>query len=70
MREAHQGQTVWEGEVEVFGVQHPKAAECYAWGVEEASKMDCVAVLGIPPVKSAQSAVQAYLVSKARQNKA
>lgn len=64
LKETFQGQTVWEGDVEVFGVDHPKTQECYAWGYEENDEFKAIAVLGIPPVNTAQNAVQAYIVSQ------
>jgi len=37
--ETFQGQTVWQGEVEVFNLRgHPKATRCYAWAYEKDDK--------------------------------
>lgn len=61
--EVFQGQTVWQGVVEVFDITgHPKAKRAYAWEIPGPPR-DWVAVLEIPPVKSAQTAVQAWVVS-------
>lgn len=64
VEEVFQGKTVWEGDVEVFGVDHPKAKLCYAWGyTDDNGKKQYVAVLGVYPAKSPQQAVRAYIVS-------
>jgi hypothetical protein len=72
VKEEFQGQTVWQGEVEVFNIRgHPKAKRCYAWAhaTDEKGKR-YVAVLELPPVDSAQSAVRAAIVDEARKQKA
>jgi hypothetical protein len=54
------GETVWEGEVLVFELlDHPSAAWCYAWEVDG----EVTAVLGEPPIKSAQDAVRAAIAA-------
>jgi hypothetical protein len=67
VRETLQGQTVWEGVVEVFALKgHPKAGLAYAWGQEtEGGGRRYVAVLGMPPIKSAQDAVRASIAAEA-----
>ena len=70
VKEVFQGQTVWEGEVEVFNIRgHPKARRCYAWahatGEDDRGKR-YVAVLELPPVESAQKAVRAAIIDEAR----
>ena len=70
VKEVFQGQTVWEGEVEVFNIRgHPKARRCYAWahatGEDDKGKR-YVAVLELPPVESAQTAVRAAIIDEAR----
>jgi hypothetical protein len=47
----HQGQTVWDGEVQVFEVTHPKASRVYCWSHESGAngKRRFHAVLGAPP---------------------
>jgi hypothetical protein len=58
--ERFQGETVWQGEVLVFELlDHPAAARCYAWEVDG----KVTAVLGAPPVDSAQAAVRAAIVA-------
>jgi hypothetical protein len=64
--EEFQGQTVWEGEVEVFDLEdHPKAKRAYAWGHatdEEGTGRRYVTVLELPPVTSPETAVKASIV--------
>lgn len=65
--EEFQGETVWQGEVEVFNIRgHPKAQRCYGWGysTDEDQGRRYVAVLELPPVDSPQSAVKAAVVSE------
>ena len=77
--ETFKGQTAWEGTVAVFQlIGHPKAQECYAWAIPARKpppiavpsigndEVRFVAVLGIPPVVSPETAVKAYLVTKVR----
>jgi hypothetical protein len=68
-----QGQTVWQGEVEVFDLHgHPKAKRAYAWSHREGPNDDgerFVAVLEIPPVESAVTAVRASIMSDAKKRK-
>jgi hypothetical protein len=73
--EEFQGETVWQGEVEVFDIRgHPKAKRCYGWGysTDEDQGRKYVAVLELPPVDSPQTAVKAAIMSEiknARQKK-
>jgi hypothetical protein len=65
--ERFQGEIVWQGEVEVFNLRgHPKAARAYAWAHETDKGKRYVAVLEIPPVDSAQTAVRAAIVDEAK----
>jgi hypothetical protein len=62
--ESFQGQLVWEGVVEVFNLLgHPKAKRAYAWVYPEGDEKRIATALEIPPVKSAQTAVRAAIVS-------
>jgi hypothetical protein len=66
VHEVFQGKTVWQGSVEVFDLNgHAKAKRAYAWSHRE-GKNDAgerfVAVLEIPPVESAQTAVRVQIV--------
>lgn len=70
VEEVFQGQTVWRGVVEVFAlVGHPKANRAYAWS-HRAGRDDIderfVAVLGLPPVTSAETAVKVSVASDIR----
>jgi hypothetical protein len=65
VHEIFQGKTVWEGDVEVFRVRgHPQAQQAYAWTYEDDDgTLHHVAVLGVPPVNSAQDAVKAAIMA-------
>ncbi len=66
--ESFRGKTIWRGTVEVFAVSdHPKAKRCYAWieGTGKANRSRFVAVLELPPVKSAPDAVRVAIASEA-----
>ena len=69
VKETFEGQTVWEGEVQVFDLHgHPSASRCYAWShATEGSKRRFIAVLHEGPVDSAQKAVKAAIVSEHKQ---
>ena len=73
VHEVFQGQTVWQGEVEVFDLTgHPKAKRCYAWSHLDGPQDErtrFVAVLEIPPVDSAQRAVQVQIVKDFKKGK-
>lgn len=68
VHETFRGETVWEGDVEVFALQgHPKATTAYAWSHEtDEGKLRHVAVLELPPIKSAVDAVRAAIVAQQR----
>ena len=65
VHEQFQGETIWQGIVEVFTVRgHPTATTAYAWTYEDDDgKLHHLAVLGVPPVDSAQDAVKAAVVA-------
>jgi hypothetical protein len=66
VKEVFSGQTVWEGDVEVFNlVGHPKAKRCYGWSFGEPEEF--ITILELPPVDSPETAVKvavAYQVRK------
>ncbi len=68
VHEVFKGQTVWQGDVEVFDLTgHPKAKRCYGWSHGEPEEF--ITILEIPPVDSPESAVKvgvAYQIRKAR----
>jgi hypothetical protein len=68
VKETFQGQTVWEGAVQVFDlIDHPTAARCYAWShATEGEKRRFVAVLHWGPVYSPEKAVRAAIVQERR----
>jgi hypothetical protein len=73
IHETFQGQTVWQGEVEVFDIAgHPKATRAYGWSHkagEDDTDERFVAVLHLPPVDSALTALRVSLVKEIRSNK-
>ena len=67
VHETCQGQTVWQGVVEVFELHgHPQAQFACAWSykADDGSKR-YVAILGVPPVNSPDKAVRAYIMEQA-----
>ena len=73
VHEVFQGKTVWQGDVEVFNLHnHPKAKRAYAWSHldgEHDERTRFVAVLEIPPVESAETAVRVQIVKDVRGKK-
>ena len=74
IKETHQGQTVWEGQVEVFDLHdHPQTSRVYAW-THETDNADTprrtVTVLHVPPVTSPRRAVQVSIVQAFREQEA
>jgi hypothetical protein len=71
--EVFPGKTVWQGDVEVFDLHgHPKAKRAYAWShldKPDDSEERFVAVIEIPPVESAVTAVRASIVLDAKAKK-
>ena len=65
------GETVWKGNVEVCDLTgHPKAKRCYAWGHLDGPRDErtrFVAVLEIPPVVSAETAVRVQIVKDVKE---
>ncbi len=67
VKEVFGGQTVWDGEVEVFDLHdHPDALRVYAW-THKTDDTDNpkrhVTVLHIPPATSPENAVKASIIS-------
>ena len=68
VHDVFRGQTVWQGEVEVFDLfGHPKAKRCYGWTYGEPEEF--ITILELPPVDSAQSAVKVGVAYQIRHNK-
>jgi hypothetical protein len=63
VKETFQGQTAWEGEVEVFTVDHADAKHCYAWGTSDGQ---FTAVLGLPPATTPLNAVKVAIVAASK----
>jgi len=73
VKETFQGQTVWEGVVEVFDLDGcPNATRVYAWSspIEGSSKRRFFAVLHLGGIRSPADAVKAAIVAEARAGKA
>jgi len=70
VHEKFKGQTVWQGEVEIFDLTgHPKAKRAYGWSHREGHNDEgerFVAVLEIPPVVSAETAVRVSIVADSK----
>ncbi len=69
VKETFEGETVWEGLVQVFNlIDHPKAKRCYAWSqvIDNSTKRRFVAVLHQDPVASPGAAVRADIIQQAR----
>ena len=67
VKETFEGETVWEGIVQVFElIDHPTAKKCYAWSyvMDDSGKRKIIAVLHQDPVKSPVDAVKAFIVSE------
>jgi len=73
VHEIFRGETVWKGNVEVFDlVGHAKAMRAYAWSHLDGNhdeRTRFVAVLEIPPVESAETAVRVQIVKDAKGKK-
>ena len=72
VKEIFEGETVWEGVVQVFDlIDHPKATRCYAWshGLDNSKKRRFFAVLHQGVVDSPQAAVRAAIVNEVHKPK-
>ena len=74
VKETFQGQTVWEGHVEVFDLHnHPQTSRIYAWSHDTddpSNPRRHVTVLQLPPAITPLRAVQASIVSDVREAQA
>lgn len=67
VKEVFQGQTVWEGDVEVYALTgHPKAKRCYGWSYGEPEQF--ITILELPPVDSAEAAVKVGVAYQVKQS--
>ncbi len=68
VHESFRGETVWDGDVEVFNLTgHPKAKRCYAWSHGEPEEF--ITILELPPVNSAQAAVKVGVTYQLRRSR-
>jgi hypothetical protein len=68
--EAFNGETVWEGTVEVFALPEHPAGKAYAWRHEaDSGRWRYVAVLHKTPIDTPRKAVQAAIVAEYRARK-
>lgn len=67
VKEVFDGQTVWEGEVEVFDLtDNPQASRVFAWAYDfddSEKPTQHVTVLQIPPATTPENAVKASIVA-------
>jgi hypothetical protein len=73
VKETFRGETVWEGKVEVFDIDHPRTDRIYAWSHDTDDPENPrrhVTVLHIPPATTPLRAVQASIVSDVREAQA
>lgn len=66
VHERHDGETVWDGTVHVFAIDHAKASRAYAWSYvvdEKTQRRRFLAILGVPPINSPIDAVRAAIAS-------
>ena len=69
VKEAHNGEAVWQGVVHVFDLEgHPKATRAYAWSspIEGSDKRRFFSVLHMGAIKSPADAVRAAIVAEHR----
>jgi hypothetical protein len=68
VHEIFKGEAAWHGNVQIFDlIGHEKAQRAYAWQFTEQDETKSVAVLEIPPIDSAQTAVAEAIAAQARQ---
>jgi hypothetical protein len=70
--EQFEGQTVWDGEVEVFHARgDPTIKKLFAWAYPESPDkpdLKAVTVLAVPPVTTPRKAVQAFIARRYRKD--
>ena len=65
IEERHDGETVWQGKVEIFQLEgHPEANVAYGWGwTDDKEEIQYIGILNVPPIESAADAVKAAIAS-------
>jgi hypothetical protein len=67
VQQEHAGQIVWSGEVQVFEVSHPLTSRIFAWSHRtDSGKTRFHAVLGMHPLDTPETAVQASILAEAK----
>jgi len=68
VKEVFQGETIWDGVVEVFDLHgHPDANTAYAWSHEtDTAETRHVTVLHVPPAVSPETAVRTFIIQEFR----
>ena len=70
VHEVFEGQTVWQGDVEVFDLQnHPKAKRAYAWSYKTGDDEKFTAIPEVFPVKDALTAVKVSIMAETKKGK-
>lgn len=73
VKETFLGDLVWEGVVETFNLHdHPTAKRAYAWErwrEDRSQEPKYTIVLGIPPVKTPNDAIKAWVLSIAKKSR-
>jgi len=71
VKEVFEGETVWEGVVQIFEVDHPTSKLCYAWShrLDNSKKRRFFAVLHQGPIDSPEAAVRATIVDEVHKKK-
>ena len=66
VREVFEGETAWEGTVEIFElVGHQTAKRAYAWMYRDRDQNKTMTVLGVSPVDSPRNAFKIAITAKA-----
>ena len=66
VKELFDGETAWEGTVEVFElVGHQSANRAYAWIYRDGDQNQTMTVLGVSPIDSPRNAVEIAITAKA-----
>jgi hypothetical protein len=65
VHEIFEGETIWDGEVEVFEVpEYSEGDRVFAWAFEDDNCEQQITIAQIPPATTPENAVKAYIVSQ------